>query len=510
MKLRQRWNHVKAAVTGRGTRAPQIRFAGAATSRLTKGWASYLQSIDDAVAFKLGTLRARARQMVEDNGEATGLLLDFESDIVGPAGARLQFRATKKRGGPLDVLNDRIESEFAAWGCACTVDGRHDFASLQRLVIRSVIVDGEFFAIVHIGRQYPNGIALQPIDADLVDENYNAPPDAHGVSIVMGVEVDRYGKPLFYHIWERHPNSANRGRRQRVPAANVRHVFKQVRVGQTRGITWFASALVTWKLGDQYTESELVQSMLAAAQGGFFVNKDGAMGGNFPTRTVVDANGNKTEVPIDVEVEPGVGRALPGGWEFQPWQPLHPTANYVGFMKAVKRIIGRAFGRSYASLTGDLSDVNFSSMRTDRVREMEQNKLHQADILVRQFAQPVFAEWLVWADLSGALGVLPAAPAALVRFASWMCRGWPWIDPLKDAAAAQLEVQMRINSPQRICAARGLDFYEVCDEIADAQAYVESKHLTMDAVNLALSFDVTDPDAKNDSATKDRALRLTA
>lgn len=509
LSLKQRFGALKTAFTGRAA-VPmgKVRMAGAGYSRLMKGWNAYLQSIDDAVVFKLGTLRARARQLVEDNGEAAGLLLDFESDIVGPKGARLQFRATKKRGTPLDALNDRIEAAFAGWSARaqCTLDGFDDFASLQRLVIRTVIVDGEFFAIKHRGRQYRDGYALQVIDADLVDDTYNVAPDRDGVAWVMGIKVDRYGRPLAYAVWERHPNSSHRGERREIPASDMLHVYKRLRPGQTRGITWFAPALVTWKLGDQYTESELVQSMLAAAQGGFFESVDGT--GSFPMRTVVDANGNKQEVPIDLEVEPGVSRALPAGWTFKAWQPTHPTANYVGFMKAVKRIIGRAFGRSYASLTGDLSDVNFSSMRTDRVREMEQNKLHQEDLLVRQFTHVVFSDWLVMADLSGTLGMLPRALDELLSYASWMCKGSPWVDPLKDLAAAQLEIQMRINSPQRICAAKGVDFYEVVDEIADAEAYIKSKNLSAEAVALALTMDVSDP-AQND-APPSRNLRLTA
>lgn len=508
MKLAARWRHFTTAVTGRGTvTTPNIRMAGAGLSRLTRGWNAYQQSIDDALSGNIGIMRARARQLVTDNGEASGLLLDFESDIVGAAGPRLQFRATKVRGTPLDALNDRIEGAFAEWGTTCTLDDKHDFASLARLMIRTVIVDGEFFALKHRGRQYKHGYALQPIDADQVDDTYNVAPNADGVSIVMGVEVNSVGRKLAYYIWDRHPYGGQRGERRRVLASDVVHVYKQLRIGQTRGVTWFGSALVTWKLGDQYTESELVQSMLAAAQGGFFVNKNGD--GAFPTRTVTLADGTKREVPIEIEASPGVSRALPGGWEWQAWQPTHPTANFVGFMKAVKRIIGRCFGRSYASITGDLSDANYSSMRTDRVREMDQNRMHQEDLLVRQFARVVFADWFVMADVAGALGVLPRSTAELVPFASWMCRGWPWIDPLKDAATAQLEMQMRVNSPQRICAARGLDFYEVVNEIADAQTYAKSKGVSMDAVDLALSFTDAAP-AEDGKSAPSRTLRLTA
>lgn len=484
--------------------------AGAGHSRLMKGWHGYLQSIDDTLQYNLATLRSRARQLVEDNGEAAGLLLDFESDIVGPMGAVLQFRATKARGGQLDTLNDRIEARFKRWGArgSITMDGFDDSASLQRMVVRTVITDGEFFALKHRDRFLNDGYSLQPIDADQVDENYNVAPNANGVRIVMGVEIDRYGKPLAYHVWDNHPNSTIRGERRRIPASDMVHVFKRVRPGQTRGMTWFAPALVTWKLNDQYTESELVQSMLAAAQGGFFENDEGI--GGFPMRTITNADGTTSEVPIDMEVEPGISRALPPGWTFKAWQPTHPTANFVGFVKTIKRIIARSFGRSYASLTGDLSDVNFSSMRTDRVREMEQNRLHQQDLLVRQFMAVIFADWFMMADLKGSLGVLPMSLGDPLQHVTWMCRGWPWIDPLKDAATAQLEIQMRVNSPQRICAQRGVDFYDIVDEIAEAQKYIESKKLTADAVMLAVSIDTSNPDEPPKKDETKRTLRLTA
>jgi lambda family phage portal protein len=320
----------------------------------------------------------------------------------------------------------------------------------------------------------------------------------------MGVRINRYGKPLSYFVWDRHPSGVSRGERREIAAADVLHVYKRIRPSQTRGITWFAPALVTWKLGDQYTESELVQSMLAAAQGGFFVNREGT--GNFPTRTVTDpATGEKLTVPIEIEAQPGVGQVLPGGWEFQTWSPTHPTANYVGFMKAVKRLIGRAFGRSYASLTGDLSDVNYSSMRTDRVREIEQNKLHQEDLLVRQFSDVIYADWLYTADVSNALGVLAQSHDEILSSSSWMCRGWPWVDPLKDAATAQMEIQMRINSPQRVCAERGRDFYDIVDEIADAEAYAVSKGLTMGSVDLAVALSSEPQDEEKDAPQSDRA-----
>lgn len=503
MKLRARLKHLTTALTGRRT-APKAlaRYAGGQHSRIVAQWFADLDDVNQELRCSLEELRARSRQLCRDNGEAAGLLLDFESDIVGAQGARLQFRATRPRGEPIDRLNNRVEAEWAKW-CHrdfCTLAGYESFAALQRMVMRTVIMDGEFFALRVRDPDRPWGYALQPLDADQLDTNENRTPLDGVNAIVMGVEIDRDGRPVAYHLWDRHPSLAGRVKR-RVLAADVRHVFKRVRPGQVRGIPWFAPALVTWKLGDRYTEAELYQSLLAAAQGGFFVQEDG--GGIYETPT--DAEGNP--VPLVMEAEPGSARALPPGVTFQAWEPKHPTANFSGFMKTIKRVIARAFGRSYASLTGDLSDVNFSSMRTDRVREMAQSRMHQHDILIEQFCAPTFSDWVRMASLVGSLGAVTMSTADLAAYQSWMCTGWAWIDPVKDATAAQMELGMGITSPQRICAEKGRDYYEIIDEIAEAKRYASEKGVNLDVIPLQITVNA-DAAQEDTPPTTGRVLPL--
>ena len=70
----------------------------------------------------------------------------------------------------------------------------------------------------------------------------------------------------------------------------------------------------------------------------------------------------------------------------------------------------------------------------------------------------------------------------------WQPDGTPWIDPLKEVKASIEEIAGGINSPQRICKRRGLDFKTVIDEIAEAGAYAASK-------GVALSYvPISDPD----------------
>jgi hypothetical protein len=204
--------------------------------RIVSRWFAELDDINSELRCSLVELRARSRQLVRDSGEAAGLLLDFEADIVGAAGARLQFRARRPRGTPLDPLNDRVELGWGLWGHreTCTVTGDLSMAALQRLMVRTVIQDGEFLAVIERDPRRPFGMTLRVLDADQLDESMNRPSGPGMNSIVMGVEVDGNGRPVAYHLWDRHPTSAGRTRIT-VLAADVVHVFKRVRPGQRRG-----------------------------------------------------------------------------------------------------------------------------------------------------------------------------------------------------------------------------------------------------------------------------------
>jgi lambda family phage portal protein len=167
-----------------------------------------------------------------------------------------------------------------------------------------------------------------------------------------------------------------------------------------------------------------------------------------------------------MEAAPGEARQLPPGWEFQPWQPTHPTANYVGFMKAVKRIVARAFGRSYASLTGDLSDVNYSSIRAGLLLERDAWKKLQR-FLIDRLHWPVYRAWRQMALM---MGRLPARVNVQdYDHVRWMPRGWEWVDPAKEIKAHGEALDRRLTSRRRILAAKGMDLDEVLEEIAEEE-----------------------------------------
>jgi capsid protein len=71
---------------------------------------------------------------------------------------------------------------------------------------------------------------------------------------------------------------------------------------------------------------------------------------------------------------------------------------------------------------------------------------------------------------------------------------------------------MGLTSPQRLCAEKGRDFYEIVDELADAKAYCAEQGVALESVPLQL---VAAPSPEDDTPTDEGArarppLRITA
>ena len=106
--------------------------------------------------------------------------------------------------------------------------------------------DGEAFVRLWRGFEgNPHGLALQAIDADLIDETFNRPRRGSENEIRMGVEIDALGRPVGYWVWN--PGSASGldllRERYFVPASEMLHLYDPDRVNQTRGVTWVHSVI---------------------------------------------------------------------------------------------------------------------------------------------------------------------------------------------------------------------------------------------------------------------------
>ncbi len=477
--------------------APRRRgFEGGMYNRLVADWITSSTSMDAEIRKDLKRLRDRSRDMVRNNDYARSAQRAITNNVVGQ-GVRMQAAVKMRRGGRMDdTTNSAIEAAWEKWKRKqhCHTSGVLSFNDIERQLLDAMPESGEVF-VRKVRQSFGGGkvpFALEIIEADRLDIDLNEMSKG-GNEIRMGVERDSWGRPVAYHFKTDHPGDypfgagAVNNKTVRVPAGDVIHLFRQERPGQTRGVPWIASAILKMHHLQGYTEAEVIAARAEACRMGFItspeddVMQDGTDGGQAVSN-----------------FEPGrIERLLPGE-SFVESKPNRPGGQYEPFVRTMLHSMAAGLGVSYATLSRDYSQANYSSGRLSLLDDRDNWRVLQ-QWLVENFHRPVFEEWLDLAVLSGELSLAgyEANPDAF-RAVRWIPRGWQWIDPAKEMAAYKDAVRCGFTTVSDVVAQQGGDIEDVMQ--------ARRRELDM-AEELELVFD-TDPhemDGKGSAQAGDAA-----
>lgn len=467
-------------------------YAGGRLTRLSADWVMQPLSADQELRGNIRAIRARARELVRDNPYAKRFIHLTAQNVVGPHGVQLRGQVMNLKGKPNDGVNATLEREWRHWGAAdaCMVDGRMNFAELQRLVMKTVAQDGECIVRMVRGFDNPWVFALQLIDADQLDHDFTGRAPNTGNEVRMGVELDTWRRPVAYWLWNTHPAEyeyTKSRERTRVPAEDIIHLYVSHRVGQTRGVSWFHPVMVALKMLDGYVEAELVAARTAASK--FWAIK---------TST---EDGYQAPAPgeaVQMEIEPGLLTELDPGKEIQMLDPQHPTQAFDQFCKAILKSISSGLGSTYADLSGDLAEANYANQRTGLLAARDEYRSLQ-QWLIEHFIRRVYATWLSMAILAGRVRPGMRDPESL-KDVLWVARGFDWVDPLSDLKATALEIDYGLTSRTQVCAERGEDFEQIAQELATEQQIAKDNDISLAPVAVqpnTTNPSVTDPAPDN-------------
>jgi lambda family phage portal protein len=413
-------------------------------------------------------------------------------NIVGPAGIRLQVRA-KKRTDELDeLLNREVEEKFSEWAQPenCSASGKYSWVDAQAYAIGTMARDGEFLCRF-IEADNPFGFSLKFYDTAYLDETYNEVLP-NGNRVLMSVEVDRYDRPLaYYFTTPRHElYPAGYGRvtmeRVRVPASEVIHGFLPFDDdGQIRGVPWAHAAMWELRQLGQFQEAELINAHWSACKMGFYVPPANDEGAGVPDTPEEEA----ARPPLAGAPEPGLLQELPPGYEFQTFDPQHPNNNFDPFTSSVLRGAAAGLDVSYFALANDLKAVNYSSARVGLLDDRDAYRTIQ-NFLTAHFCRRVYRAWLKRAILTGALvGVLPSDYDRL-KNPDFQPRGWAWVDPLKDIAAAVMAINNGLTTRSQVIAEGGGDFEDVAKRLSEEQELLVKLKVLLKGDNLQTLIDL--------------------
>jgi lambda family phage portal protein len=293
----------------------------------------------------------------------------------------------------------------------------------------------------------------------------------------MGIAQDKYGRNQGYWLWSCHPYDIE-GRPQRtfVPARDLIHVYAQDRVRGVRGIPWMSAVHVSINMLGSLWTSELGNANAQSRIVGMITSKDGMTDPNEdpdsasadnPTGTGADP----VAAAANIDIEDASFIGVPAGLEVTFPQSTSPNPALNAFTTELLRSIATGLGVSYHSLTGDVSQANYSSARVALIEERDGWRKQQK-WFIAAVMEPVFKAWLEMAILSGAIQI-PGWSFDKIYKPQWFPRTWQFLDPEKDARASALLIKTGLSKYRDELGSLGLNWRKHLREIKEEQDFIK-------------------------------------
>jgi lambda family phage portal protein len=149
-------------------------------------------------------------------------------------------------------------------------------------------------------------------------------------------------------------------------------------------------------------------------------------------------------------------------------------ANYAAYMRAQLHAIAAGLGITYEQLTGDLSQVNYSSLRAGLLEFRRSVETLRWQVFIPQFCVPVWRRFIDRAFLAGRIGKIDYG-------VSWTPPKFEMIDPLKDAQADTLMMRNGTLTLREAIANRGFDPDQQIEDIAATNQLLDEKKIILDS-----------------------------
>lgn len=388
------------------------------------------------------------RDLDRNNPHVAGLKRRFQWGLIGE-GNWPRPKVLKK--GAVDdfdfdkQLNLEILKRWEKWSKRASANGDSIY-QLQRIAANTFFIDGGLL----IRKVYKNrGMCLEAIELDQLDDTYDK-DDGTGVRIVDGIEMDAFNEPIAYYIKTRFPTEVASDT-IRVPAKEIIHLFDRERPTQVRGISRLASGAMNLKNIKEFRADTMTLARVATGYGIFI-----------ETPNPEDGFQEEYDPNDDIEyINPGAVRYLRSGEKATVVNSQHPAANYSDFVKSELMSASVGTGMSYESVSNDGSNTNFSGSRQMMLLERAMSRSTFA-IFEECFYSKVY-EWFIENEVYFYGLQMPDFESDRERYlaVSWSKPKREWVDPLKDANTAKVEIDMGVNTLTEYCEQNGKDIEEV-------------------------------------------------
>lgn len=471
------WSNDVISEVVKPTAAEKSRYFAAAHLSRTNSFSTFPQAYGREIYMNLAALRLHSRDLTQNNAYARNFIELCSTHIVGPEGVVLESKVEGYKG-LRSGMNSKIEKAWLDWCERVTCDGRLSLVEVEQQVASAVARDGECFIVLHRGfKDNSCGLGLEILDANQVDWMHELPVDVKtGIRTEMGIQHDRWGKPLGYYIFTADPMDwTGSPVREFVPAENIIHVYREDRARGIRGIPWMTASMPMLNMLGQLLNAELASAIAGANQFGVIEGQE-TDDAESPNEYAVSEDPRDTAQDLTSEELSWLGLAPGQKATFPPTQ--HPNPNLPQFTITLLHAIAASNQLAYHSLTGDVSQANYSSARVALLNERDNWKKLQK-WFIRQFMDPVFEAWLQMAILSGELK-LPVMEYKTACKPHWWARSWDWVDPEKDAKASIMAIRAGLSTHAEELGQQGRNWRRTFEQLAVEQEFQRELKVNID------------------------------
>jgi lambda family phage portal protein len=470
--------------------------AGDSFGKQLASWQTSPMSANAALLPDFESGNARSEDLVRNDGYAkTGVQLHIDH-IVGHQWKLVykpNYRLLGLDRAELDEFVKLVEAKFTDFAedkrCFIDAERRRTFTMMIREAVGTHCKVGEITAKAEFfkkqGTKY--NTCLNMINYARI-ANPNNRMDSS--KIKAGVQLDKHGAAIGYHVRKSHPSDDNPynsqwtyvKRRLTWGREQLIHIFDPTGDGEVRGTNNLFASLSKLKMLEKFQattlQNAIVNAMYAAVIESDLNSEDvfRAIGGGGGTD---DSNMLLKFMETKAEYHEASGIALNGvklphllpSEKFSLNSVNAPSASLGEFEAGILRGIAKSLGVSFEQLSGDFSKTNYSSARA-AMGESFKYFMGKRETIAKRFAGMIFELWfeeaLQLGEIvlpTGAIGGFYDYKSAWTR-CNWIGAGKVEIDGLKGVKESIEKIKAGLSTYEIELGNQGLDYQEVFDQQA--------------------------------------------